>query len=172
MTGRDIVKFILANNLLDKSCISTSGDRVVIRFLDYLVNDDEIIYALTEEGKERIALRDVSDNYLIKSNNVHDYKMAGLKQLDNNVVEDKTISKYNVYLDTFKSWLNTVEPGSIIYDVVKYSEIDSNFSRNCTTYNKMMSYLEGKEVSYDIIRSADLAWTQYMRECRECNHAS
>lgn len=167
MTGRDVVKFIVDNNLFDKSCISETSDRSVIRFLDYLSNDDTVRYALMDDGRERISLKDSSDTYLIKSNSVYDYNMSSLKQLDSYVSEESVISQYNSYSTTFKQWLNSLDDEtSTMYRIVEYANADSNFSRNCGTFNKLMSYLESKEADISVIRSAEIAWTQYMRECR------
>lgn len=161
MKGRDIVKFIVSNDLLDKSCSSE------IRFEDYLANDDEIDYVLLDDCRTRISLKDSSDTYLIRSGNIVSVHMNGLKQLDSFIEEDPVIDKYNRYSDTFKSWLGSINDSrSIMKRIADYANNDSNFSRNCSTYNKMMSYLEGKGASVEVLQSADIAWGQYMRQCR------
>lgn len=167
MTGRDIVKFIVVNNLLDKNCISESADDVVIRFLDYLSNDDAVRYVLNSEGRIRVSLSDPSNTYLLKNSYVDDYNINGLKQLDSSVPDD-AFPEYNTYSNTFVSWMKSlVDEDSITHRIVEYASIDTNFVKYCTTYNRMMSYLEGKEVDSTIIKSAEISWTQYMRECRE-----
>ncbi len=165
MTGRDIIKFIVANNLLDKQCVS---DNFLVKFVDNMQDDEEIGYVLLDSGRERVYVRDSSDTYVLRQRYISDVTMSGIKQVDTCIPEDDILSPYNTYSETFRSWLSNSESSGPVISIIKdYADSDSNFSRNCGTYNKMISYLEGKEVSKEVIESADVAWLQYMRECRE-----
>lgn len=163
MTGRDVVKFIVKNNLLDKSL---SPD-LILKFEDYLPNDEGLQFSCYSDGRYRVGLSDGSDVYLIDSGKLSDISMNGLKALDACIPENPILDPYNTYSCTFKQWLNNLyDEQSIMYLILQYGNEDSNFWRYCTTYNKAVSYLESKDVSPNLFRSLEIAWTQYMRECR------
>ena len=168
MTGRDIIKFILRNNLLDKQFASSISTAPILRSIDYLPNDEEMKYSLYEDGRYRVSITDCLDNYILIDSKLSLSKMNDLKIIDTFVPSDDTLNRYNQYTDTFRQWLyGLTDQGSITHLIVDYANFDSNFGRNCSSYNKMMSYLESKDVDDDIILSAGVAWNQYMRECRK-----
>lgn len=163
MTGRDIIKFILENNLLDKSCTSTANDRMILKFIDYLSNDEQTIYICYEDGRCRRILNDMSNLIMIDQVNVQDLSYPNLKIVDS-LIADESVPTFSM---TFRQWLKTLDSGSsITHYIVDYADEDSNFGNNCKTFNKMISYLEGKEVDKNVLLSAEVAWTQYLRECR------
>jgi len=164
LTGREIVKFILSNNLLDKLCFSDTKDSRILRFVDTLPNDEQAIFICYEDGRCRRIVNDMSDMLLVDQINTEDILYPNLKTLDSFISEEDVPS----FTMTFRQWLRTKEDSdSIIHYIVDYANLDSNFGNNCKTYNKVMSYLEGKDVEVNVLRSAGVAWTQYLRECRE-----
>lgn len=167
MTGRDIVKAIVKYNLLDKSISSPSSSNI-LEFCDYLPSDDAIIYQILDNGTARIILTENFDKYILQVDNFKYSTIDELKSLDSYNRYNEVISDYNQYICTFTQWLKTcVDPSMLLRPIVDYFASDSNLSKNCSTFNKLMSYLEAKSVDEACMLSAEAAWTQYMRECRK-----
>lgn len=163
MNGRDVIKFILRNSLLDKSIMLSEGSIVAI---DHLPTDEEFRYVLQQDGKYKVALQSGSDLYLLENQLVSDISLDHLETLDKIV---STEPSNNIsYKMSFSDWINSIsDEGSALHAVVEYNSYDPQFSANCTSFNQLITYLENQNVSEDVLQSAETAWIQYLRECRK-----
>lgn len=171
MIGRDIVKFILYNKLLDKEWTAESE----LTFYDYLSNDIGIRYRLTPDNESIIQSEQYVEYHdemdleikVLETVDVESVESSELTPLDSLVIASETASEYNEYSMTFRQWMKTLDTASSITHLIcEYADSDSSFGRNCKTLNQLISYLEGGGVSNDIVDSATVSWFQYMRECR------
>lgn len=169
MTGRDIIKFIIHNKLVDKECVKPGEDVNILEFIDYLQSDDIVHYYLSEVGESTVihySFEDASPS-IVSQCYVDDIYMNSVKTVDS-FQSDDLLDIYNEYDETFRQWMKTLGvDNSITSLILNYAESDANLSNNCRSLNKLVSYLEGKGVDREVIQSAEIAWRQYMRECRD-----
>lgn len=165
MTGRDIVKFILYNNLLDKEYDPSSK----LILIDHLVDDSSIVYEFNDQDEFDIKRVSMSPRSVIQETLdfgcVDNLEMPELKSLDSLGDRNAVVQIYNTYNTTFYQWLKTITYTSLFGSLLDYIAEDSNFYKNSKTFNQLISYLENKSVSVKLISEAKLAWMQYRREC-------
>ena len=159
MTGRDIVKFIVHNNLLDKSVSDLK-----LLFLDYTVDIERVKYDLKPNGRFITSYISGDETYKVSSAFLNDVRLDTLRCLD-------SCRSQSAYVDTystpFYTWMKSLsDDTSITHVLVVYAAQDPEFCNNCNSFNQLMSYLESQSASSEVLESAELVWTQYMHECR------
>lgn len=166
MTGRDIVKTILYNNLLDKDCTADSDS---IRFCEFLPDDTTLEYCMTESEYliQHVQFIDGGEiRETLDSGSIDNVSLVNISRLDSIGQMNPVLEPYSQYSMTFYMWIKSIGHASIFDPLLEYIASDPNFSRNCRTFNQMMSYLEANEVDVNLLSIAKLAWVQYVRECR------
>lgn len=162
MLGRDIVKFVLSHDLMDKD---VTWDNIT--FVDRFPDDSEIYYIPYNdiEGTYEVVRITYVDGSEVRepldAGTILRLSYASMYGVDN-LVDDTTS-----YSKTFLEWLDSEDTTSYVLMLIKqYLYTDPEFTQECTTLNQMLTYLEVHQVDLDTIQSAITAWFQYVRECR------
>ena len=123
MTGRDIVKFIVHNNLLDKSVSDLK-----LLFLDYTVDIESVKYDLKPNGRFITSYISGEETYKVSSEFLHDVRLDTLRCLD-------SCRSQSAYVDTystpFYTWMKSLsDDTSITHVLVVYAAQDPEFRNN------------------------------------------
>lgn len=170
MFGRDLVKFIFYNNLLDKELDLGSSNS--FEFADYLSDDSIVYYSLYPDGSGVVSHK-IYDKGIIRVeyldrfniNNIPVYSDGCFDDFVN--VESYVVQTYGLYSKTFCDWLKTLDSrDSLIGLMAQYFDEHVELNENSSTFDELITYLETNSADTKLITSAKLAWTQYMRECR------